>query len=325
MVCRRWILRVGRPVRAGRPTGMRARGRRVRNWRVLTAIAAVVLAALAGVLVWKYTDNAKQEAKKPFEFASVLVAKTRVPASTSFERALDAGMIVRENRVRNDVPASVIAGAANDLQLKKQHDNLVASHDIAEGQTVVSEDFVSSGSVASNLGGQLESDQGKDRDSQLMAMSVQLDEQSAVAGFLVPGDTVNVMVTMAEDAKHWVATGDGHVKFTSFLVPGLKVLAVGQTTAKPATQAQTASSDGTTPTTTATTSQNRSLITLEVTARQAQQLVHAQDVGKIYLSLNPTSFKAGDFKDPGEIVEAVNLFDKSLPTLDRELGKLQDR
>ncbi len=301
---------------------MRARGQRVRNWRVLTAIAAVVLAALAGVLVWKYTNSATDDAKKPYTFTSVLVAKSRVPANTSFESAFDAGMIAREQRVRNDVPPTGITGGTNDVTLKKQYDNLVASHDIAEGQTLVSEDFVSAGSVSSSLGGQLETDQGKAKDDQLMAMSIQLDDPSSVAGFLVPGDNVNVMVTMKDDATHWIADGS-HVKYTSFLIPGLKVLAVGQTTAKPATQ--TASADGTTPTTEASSSsQNHSLVTFEVTARQAEQLVHAQDGGKLYLSLNPSTFKAGDFKDPGEVVEAVNLFDKSLPTLDRELAKLKD-
>ena len=49
----------------------------MRNWRVLTAIAAAVLALLAGVLVWKYADNAKNDAKKGYEFATVLVAAKR--------------------------------------------------------------------------------------------------------------------------------------------------------------------------------------------------------------------------------------------------------
>ena len=87
----------------------------MRNWRVLTAIAAVVLAALAGVLVWKYTDNAKNDAKKPYTFTSALVAKSRVAANTSFDSALDSGLIAREQRVRNDVPASGIDGNKTDV------------------------------------------------------------------------------------------------------------------------------------------------------------------------------------------------------------------
>src|SRR5215210_2372537 len=104
---------------------MRARGQRVRNWRVLTAIAAVVLAALAGVLVWKYTDDAENNAKNKFAFVSVLIAKSRVPANTSFERAIDAEMIVREQCVSEGLPGSRIdadkpgGGAKTDAELKK--------------------------------------------------------------------------------------------------------------------------------------------------------------------------------------------------------------
>jgi Flp pilus assembly protein CpaB len=291
----------------------------VRNWRVLTAIAAVVLAALAGVLVWKYTDDAKNEAKDPFTFTKVLVAKTRIPVNTSFERALETGMITREDRIKDGLPESTIAGGANDKALLENYGALVASHDVTEGQEVVREDFVKSGSVSSSLGGQLESDQGKDKDKQLMALSVQLDEPRAVAGFLVPGDTVNVIAHLGEDQQGW-STGTNHVMYTAFLMPGVKVLAVGSTTAKPAAQSA-ASTKGSTPSTRADIG-NRALITLEVTARQAEQIVHAQEVGKISLALNPASFEAGDFKDTDEIVEVINLFDRPMPLVDRETQKL---
>jgi Flp pilus assembly protein CpaB len=298
---------------------MRARGQRVRNWRVVTAIAAVVLAALAGVLVWKYTDDAKEEAKEPYTFTKVLVAKTRVPVNTSFERALEAGMIAREDRVQDSIPASHIAGKPEDGALVGKLGALVASHDITEGQTIVAEDFVKSGSVSSSLGGQLESDQGKDKDKQLMALSVQLDEPRAVAGFLVPGDTVNVVIS--GEIGSLENPGGTKVKTTAFLLPGIKVLAVGQTTAKPAASTSSSSStDGTTPTTTRAEDRNRSLITLEVTARQAEQIIHAQEVGKITLALNPSSFKASDFKSVEEIVEVINLFDQPLPVVDRALA-----
>jgi Flp pilus assembly protein CpaB len=298
---------------------MRARGQRVRNWRVLTAIAAVVLAALAGVLVWKYTDDAKEEAKEPYTFTKVLVAKTRVPVNTSFERALEAGMIAREDRVQESVPGSRIGGGSDDRALLENYGALVASHDITEGQTVVREDFVKSGSVSSSLGGQLESDQGKNKNSQLMALSVQLDEPRAVAGFLVPGDTVNV-VMHGEFGD--LTNPDGQkVKTTAFLLPGIKVLAVGGTTAKPAAQSAAATNGSTT--TTRPQAQNRSLITLEVTARQAEQIIHAQELGRITLALNPSSFEAGEFRTVEEIVEAVNLFDQPLPVVDRSLAAVK--
>jgi pilus assembly protein CpaB len=289
----------------------------VRNWRVLTAIAAVVLAALAGVLVWKYTDNAKNDAKKPYTFTSALVAKSRVAASTSFDQALSSGLIAREQRVRNDVPASGIDASKTDAQLKSQYADLVAGHDIAEGQMIVDDDFVSLSASSSGLAGQLETDQGKDKGKQLQAVTLTLEDQRAVGGFLTPGDSVNVMVSISDDQDHWINPEGNHVRYTSFLLAGVKVLAVGSTTGRPQQSA-------TTPTTAQTTQStiSRNLITFEVTARQAQQLVQAEAGGTVYLSLNPGSFNRDGFKDPGEVVEAVNLFDKPLPLVEQELKKL---
>ena len=36
-------------------------------------------------------------------------------------------------------------------------------------------------------------------------------------------------------------------------------------------------------------------------------------LGTVYLSLNPPDFKPGEFKNPTEIVDAINLFDQPLP------------
>jgi Flp pilus assembly protein CpaB len=301
---------------------MQARGLFVRNWRVLTAIAAVVLAALAGVLVYKYADDAKEDAKAPYEFESVLVADKRIPAGTSFASALDSDLIVRKDRIKADLPSTVIKGEPNDTQLKNAYKTLVASHDIVSGQPIVTEDFVGQGEVQSGISGQLQTDQAKLKDKdganadQLMAITLTFTESTSVGNFLTPGDTVNIIARLSRDNDKW-DTGTDHVKYSSFLLAGIKVLGVGTDTATP--QAST-SGDGTTPTTQATG--NRNNITFEVNARQAEQLVMADFMGDLTLTLNPPSFKAGDFKDVEEIVEQVNLFDKTLPILDRETARL---
>jgi Flp pilus assembly protein CpaB len=295
----------------------------VRNWRVLTAIAAVVLAALAGVLVWKYTDNAKSDAKKPFTFTSVLVAKSRVSANTSFERALASKLIERQQRVGNDVPASRVDGTKSDASLKKQYQNLIASHDIAEGQTIVSEDFVNAGSVASGLAGTLSTDEAKVGKNSAQAISVNLDDTHAVGGFLNPGDRVNVIATV--DITDVTSTSAKAVKTTGFLLPGIKVLAVGATTGTVRTTATAdATSAGTTPTTQANT-QSRNVITLEVGPRQAEQLAHAAQLGQLWLTLDPSTYKPGDFKVDSvkEIASAANLFDQQLTETDKLLAAIK--
>ncbi len=300
----------------------------MRNWRVLTAIAAVVLAALAGVLVWKYTDNAKKDAEKPFQKVNVLVASKTIAAGTSFTAALDGQLITRQVKVSTDLPASVIPltrddnSPISDAQLKAAYGKYVASHQIVDGQAIVLSDFVSAGTLQSGMSGVLETDTRAAKEH-LEIITVNLDDQHAVGGFLQPGDKVNVWLN--GDIKD--ATGRVTANTTAYLLSGIKVVSVGATTAAPQ-QASTASSGAnangsTTPTTVA--SQNRSIIGLEVTTLQAEQIVHAVAKNTLYLSLNPPSFKNGDFKDPGEIVEFANLLrnpdgpNRPTPVLDQFL------
>ena len=318
------MLRAARVV-LGRTFGReRARGQWVRNWRVLTAVAAVVLAALAGVLVWKYTDDAKQDAKKPFKFVTVLVATKKVSANTSFASALKSKQIVRVDRVRDSVPDSYINGTLTDQVLSKDFGDMVASHDLAEGQTVVALDFTRAGTVAaSGISGQLATDQEKVGKNNAQAITINLDDTHAVGGFLNPGDHINVIVTvdhkgiLPDDSKVVDDQIQGVVKTTAFLLPGIKVLAVGNTTAA----TQVAEANGSTPSTVAV-AQQHGLITLEVTPRQALQIAHATEIGKIYLALMPSTFKPGDFKDVEEIAEAANFWDQGLPLTDKLLKDL---
>ena len=52
-----------------------------------------------------------------------------------------------------------------------------------------------------------------------------------------------------------------------------------------------------------------------MTPTQAEQLIQAEAIGTVYLTLNPTSFKQSDFQRPQEVVEAVNLFSPQQLTL----------
>ena len=150
-----------------------------------------------------------------------------------------------------------------------------------------------------------------------MAITVTVDDQHAVAGFLSPGDSVNVVAygTIKDPSS---TSGPG-AKTAAFLLPGLKVVAVGnQTTHATSTASATSASNAS-----SATSASRSLVTFEVTPRQALQLVQAEATMAIYLTLNPPSFKPGDFKDPGEVVEALNLFDRPLPLVQSALDQVK--
>jgi Flp pilus assembly protein CpaB len=251
----------------------------------------------------------------------VLVASKKVSANTSFASALKSKLIERTDRVRDSVPDTYINGSLNDQALSKTFGEKVASHDIVEGQTIVATDFTSVGTVAaSGISGQLATDEDKVGKNNAQAITISLDQVKAVGGMLNPGDHVNIITTVDHkgilpSGEKIVSNGRIVVKTTAFLLPGIKVLAVGDETVS----TQTAAANGETPTTVATARQT-GVITLEVTPRQALQIAHATEMGKIYLTLLPSTFKAGDFKDVEEIVEAANFWDQVTPLTDKMLG-----
>ena len=70
--------------------------------------------------------------------------------------------------------------------------------------------------------------------------------------------------------------------------------------------------------------QPSSLITVQVTPRQAEQIVQGTTLGTVWLSLNPPDFDAGQFKNPTEIVDQINLFNQTLTEAQRRTGLVQD-
>src|SRR5262249_39301965 len=108
-----------------------------------------------------------------------------------------------------------------------------------------------------------------------------------------------VLLNMKEDAGKVCTAPQGFAPmFTSYLLPNMKVLAVGSTTASPQTSTAAASS-GTTPTTNASTARSRSLITFEVSPRQAEQLIQAKQCARatrerLNRPLTPPCSRPGD-------------------------------
>ena len=278
----------------------------MRNWRVVTAVSAVVLAALAAVLSYRYLTNADERAQKDVALVDALVAKGDIPRGATGQEAIDADLFETRKVPRNALPDT----ARSDTQgLEK----LVAAAKVAKGQFIVGDSFVE----PSRLEGFSSTiPKGKE------AIAITVDTMRGVAGFIVPNDSVNVMVTAeVEDLAPTAVAGAAAVQTptlstTGFLIPGVKVLAVDTTTVTSPMKSTTQTTDANGGTTTSDVPAASSTITLEVTPRQALQITHAmQGQGQIYLSLNPPGYKAGDVTVPAEIVEAYNWFDQELKTL----------
>ncbi len=101
---------------------------------------------------------------------------------------------------------------------------------------------------------------------EMRAATIRVNDINGVAGFVLPGDRVDVMLTRDPDAGKTQA-GKGDL-ITDVLLQNLKVLAVDQDASQQKDQPQVAKA-----------------VTLEVTPEQAQKLVLAQQVGFLSLAL----------------------------------------
>lgn len=263
----------------------------MRNWRIITAAAAVVLAMLAAILAYQYLNQADERAADKVEQVDVYVVTKEIPKGTSGDTAIAEGLIEKREATKKDVPPSAIV---SDDEISGK----VAASQLVEGEIVVQTNFLAPSAV-SGFSGSI----GKGK----FAVTIQVDAPKGVAGLIVPTDTVNLIVSipsLQEVKDPTDATGNGE-PLTAYMISGVKVLAVGTTTVNstPTEGAETA------PT-------NLGLLTLEVTARQAEQIAHLSTIsGSIYLSLNAPGFDPERFEIPAEIVETWNLFDQPLNEL----------
>ncbi|HTK17535.1 MAG TPA: Flp pilus assembly protein CpaB [Acidimicrobiia bacterium] len=290
----------------------------MRNWRIISTVAAVVLAAIAGVVVWKYVTNADTRAEKNKNLVTALVAKHEIPRGTVFDQVVRDNLF-REVKIPADAlpPNRILPGS--DQALLAIYKDKVAVTDIFAGTPVVADQFVQASQLVNTVAGAIP--KGKE------AITVSLDQTHAVGGFLTPGDTVNVLLSFTPKLVTDPATGKARrvtepLRTTAFLLPGMKVLAVGSTTIIPSSGAPASGLNGETTTTTQPQIQPASLITLEVTPRQAEQIVQATAVGTLYLSLNPPGFDPTGFTTPREIIEALNHFDEPFAPVTKTLNDL---
>jgi Flp pilus assembly protein CpaB len=289
---------------------------------VVTAVAAVVLAALAGVLVWQYTDEADERAEQDQELVEVYVAAAPVQRGVSGADALQRELLVVEEMRRADfdrLADPIVPGREARIR------DRIAAATIPEGVPVVAGLFVERGQLQ---GSALEIEEG------MQAISLSVDLPRGVAGFVAPGDSVNVLFSFEAQTVRTAPGGPVRSgrdqRTTAFLVAGAKVLAVDRvTTVGAATGAPTTDTNGDgvidDRDEATTVPANAGLITLAVTPRQAEQIAAAmvQNAGGVYLTLNPPEFTVEDFQNPTEIVEAVNLYDQPLALLDEVLSQLE--
>ena len=223
--------------------------------RVLAILIAVVLALVATVALVVYVNGADRRARANQSPVWVFVADQTIKQGTSGEDAQTRGLIVRREVAKESaVPGGVVSFA----QLRSRF----AAVDIVKGEQLLLKRWVGSEDVAGRR--LLPIPEGS------QALSIALDAQRQVAGFVTPGDRVSMVITRPREGR-----GDE----TRFLLQNVPVLAVGTTAlANAAAQGGGRVSQG---------KGSQTAITLAVKQEHVEFVVHAAEQGTIYLTLMP--------------------------------------
>ena len=244
--------------------------------RLLAAVAALVLLAVGTVLVLAYVRSADARALAGVRTTSVLVADRVIPEGTPAEEL--------SSFVRTEVlpEKAAVAGRVTDLD---ELSGLVATVDVQPGEQLLVSRFGQAelgetpGTVSAPAG--------------LQEVSVLLEPQRAVGGRLAAGDTVGVVVSLA----------DG--KQTHSVVHGVLITQVQGAPAPVDPEAEPAPDDVDTASAGSTPPSTSLMITFAVTAAQAEAVVFGMEHGTVWLTLEPEGADTGGTSvvDPGTIYE----------------------
>jgi pilus assembly protein CpaB len=207
--------------------------------RTLILIAAIAIGALASFLVWNYVGGIQDQAYNDAERVKVFLVKAPIPRGTSGQVA--QASIVEESIPKKFKPANAIV-SLDDIQGRVAKSDLVANQVVVADMFVEATDPEAAQSFADNL--------IKIQNQDQTTYTMNVDDVRGVAGLIVPGDYVNVMVTKFSQAVEGANTDSGggasgniSAEQARFLYQKVQVLAVDYLTAGDANAAAAAATD----------------------------------------------------------------------------------
>lgn len=219
--------------------------------RAIWMLGLAVLLAVAAVFLaqnWLVKQTKPDVAAKP-NVATVVVART----------ALDFGAIIRKEHLRIIAwPSKALPKGAFRSIAEVVGDK---DHRVALGRIEINEPVLKS--KVSGFGGRASLSAIISR--QMRAATIRVNDVNGVGGFVLPGDRVDVLLTRDPVGGK---RGSSRNLMTDILLQNVKVLALDQNSSENKEKPSVAKS-----------------ATLEVTPRQAQKLVLAQQVGTLSLAL----------------------------------------
>lgn len=220
---------------------------------------ALALALVATFTLWKFARGLEARAFAGAQTVEVLVAKDAIPAGMTAGEAASKGLVEPAT-----IPSKVRAeGAVRSVDTIR---NRVAAVTILKGEQLTDRRFV----VPGHAKGILPIPQDR------QAIAVQVALPPGVGGFVQPGDRVSVI------AQAKVPSGTGEISKVQYLLQDVGVLAVG---GRVVTSAAGAAADPEEED--AAQQQTGMLLTLAVTAQEAEKVAYATMEGQLYFTLLP--------------------------------------
>ncbi len=238
--------------------------------RTLILIGAVIVGIVAAGLLYNYIQGIEDKADEDAVLVEVYSAKADIVRGTTGQSASADGLIGAATIPQQFKPATAVK-TLDEIQRK------VAIFDIAQNTVIVEGMFVDPAQQQISFRARL-------KDPEHVAITISADEVHAVAGFLVPGDEVNLMV------KQEGVTGEdeGMTLLRStmrFLYQKVQILAVGSNVVlAPGESVETTSGSG---------ASGSNLITFNVPPEASQWIASAAEAGGLYLSLVAEDYKPG--------------------------------
>ena len=213
---------------------------------------AFIMAGLSAWLFHRSIESKPKPEPAKVKTAKVLVAKVSIPARTVIK-----GEWLEFKEIPVDALPADSTNSAKEVLGKVTRSEILSGEPVRKGRLLADQE---------KLGLPLLIPSG------YRGITVAVDEVIGVAGFVKPGDLVDVLVTLNEGV-----ISKEH-KVTMTLLQGVQVLAIAQDLDPPSNNEQ------------AKKGKLSSSVTLAVNPLQAEKLVFAGENGKIRLSLRPLNY-----------------------------------
>jgi len=234
-----------------------------------------VLALVAGIGAASFLQSAKKSAYGDVKLVSVYKVAKPIPKGLAGEQALSQNYIQKSEIPQEFRPGTAVTDP-NDIK------NKVSINELAPGQVLVDKQFVDANVAQVTFAQRVPAGQ--------VAVTISVDQVHGVAGLLMPGDKVNLLVSRPDKAD------EKNVEM-QVMYQNLNILAIGTKAAPQAGDAAaSASTKG------AATTGDSGLITFSVPLEAAQRIALAAGStsggSSVYLTLVPPDNGAAERPAP---------------------------